>query len=99
MSKPVDTLPVTSSIPEELPEEQAALFREVLVALEEKHFPFVVSGAFALRQYTGICRFTKDLDLFMTACTAVEVLSYLRQRGFQTDCPPRWSPSSMRCSG
>jgi len=48
-------------------EEQATLFREVLTALEERHLPYAVSGAFALRAHTGICRFTKDLDLFMTA--------------------------------
>jgi Nucleotidyl transferase of unknown function (DUF2204) len=87
LSKPIDSLPVTSSIPCEVPEEQAALFREVLIALEEKHVPYAVSGAFALRQHTGICRFTKDLDLFMTARTALKVLPYLRQRGF--DCEVR----------
>jgi hypothetical protein len=86
-SKPVDPLPVTSSIPEDVPKEQAALFREVLIALEEKHVPFAVSGAFALRQHTGICRFTKDLDLFMTSLTARQVLPYLQQRGF--DCEVR----------
>jgi hypothetical protein len=32
-------LPVTSSIPMQVPEEQATLFREVLTALEEKQFP------------------------------------------------------------
>lgn len=54
-------------MPAGIPEEQAGLFREVLTALEEKAFPYAVSGAFALRQHTGICRFTKDLDRFMTA--------------------------------
>jgi Nucleotidyl transferase of unknown function (DUF2204) len=75
-------LPVTSSMPTDIPEEQASLFREILMALEEKHIPYAVSGAFALRQHTGICRFTKDLDLFMTGCTSHQVLPYLRQRGF-----------------
>jgi hypothetical protein len=91
VSKNVDALPVTSSIPEDLPEEQAALFHEVLIALEEKHVPFAVSGAFALRQHTGICRFTKDLDLFMTSRTALEVLPYLTQRGFECEVrDPVW---------
>jgi Nucleotidyl transferase of unknown function (DUF2204) len=87
LSKLIDPLPVTSSIPEDVPKEQAALFREVLIALEEKHVPFAVSGAFALRQHTGICRFTKDLDLFMTSTTARQVLPYLQRRGF--DCEVR----------
>jgi len=61
---------VTSSVPMEVPEEQATLFQEVLTVLEEKRVTYAVSGAFALRQHTGICRFTKDLDLFMTAETS-----------------------------
>ncbi|MHB8216345.1 MAG: nucleotidyltransferase [Candidatus Sulfotelmatobacter sp.] len=81
-SKPEETLPVTSSMPTEIPRQQATLFREVLLALEEKNFPYAVSGAFAMRQHTGICRFTKDLDLFMTASTSREVLPYLEESGF-----------------
>ena len=95
--KPVDSPPVTSSIPGTVPEEQAALFREVLIALEEKHVPYAVSGAFALRQHTGICRFTKDLDLFMTPRTALEVLPYLQQRGFECEVhDPVWLAKACR---
>jgi hypothetical protein len=86
-----EELPVTSSIPTDVPAEQAALFREVLTALEERHVRFAVSGAFALRAHTGICRFTKDLDLFMTAKTCREVFPYLRERGFDcVVCDPVW---------
>jgi len=75
----------------EVPEEQAALFREVLIALEQKHVPYAVSGAFALRQHTGICRFTKDLDLFMTARTVCDVLPILGERGFECEVvDPVW---------
>ncbi len=82
---------MTSSMPTDIPEEQATLFREVLNALEERQIPYAVSGAFALRQHTGICRFTKDLDLFMTACTALKVLPYLRGRGFECEVrDPVW---------
>ena len=67
------------------------MFRGVLIALEEKHTPYAVSGAFALRQHTGICRFTKDLDLFMSACTARHVYTYLRQQGFHCEViDPVW---------
>jgi hypothetical protein len=89
--QPVESLPVTSSMPMDIPEKQAALFRELLTALEEKHIPYAVSGAFALRQHTGICRFTKDLDVFLTACTVLKVLPYLRQRGFECEVrDPVW---------
>jgi Nucleotidyl transferase of unknown function (DUF2204) len=89
-SNPRD-LPVTSSFPSDIPKEQATLFREVLAAMEKKSVPYAVSGAFALRQHTGICRFTKDLDLFMTAETAIEVMPYLRDCGFECEVhDPVW---------
>ena len=90
---PIDAheLPVTSSLPTHVPAEQASLFREVLLALEEKQVPYAVSGAFALRHHTGICRFTKDLDLFLTAKTAHEVFPYLRACGFECEVvDPVW---------
>jgi hypothetical protein len=91
LSKPIEGLPFTSSMPAEVPEEQAILFREVLIALEQQHVPYAVSGAFALRQHTGICRFTKDLDLFMTARTVCEVLPILRDCGFECEMvDPVW---------
>jgi predicted nucleotidyltransferase len=78
-------------MPTQVPEEQATLFREVLTALEERHVPYAVSGAFALRAHTGICRFTKDLDLFMTAQTSRDVFPYLRECGFNCDViDPVW---------
>jgi hypothetical protein len=90
-------LPVTSSIPEELPEEQELLFREVVSVLEERRVPFAVSGAFALRQHTGICRFTKDLDLFLTSESAPAALAHLRQRGFECEIPdPVWLAKAHR---
>ena len=89
--KAENKVPVTSSMPTDIPEEQASLFREVLGALEEKRLPYAVSGAFALRQHTGICRFTKDLDLFLTSCTRMKVLPYLLERGFQCEVrDPVW---------
>jgi hypothetical protein len=91
LSKPIEGLPVTSSIPTEVPEEQATLFREVLTTLEENQVPYAVSGAFALRQHTGICRITKDLDLFMTASTICKALPILRERGFESEIvDPVW---------
>lgn len=78
-------------MPMDIPEKQGTLFHEVLMILNEQHFPCAVSGAFALRQHTGICRFTKDLDLFMTAFTSRQVLSYLAQDGFACEVrDPVW---------
>lgn len=80
-----EELPVTSSEPPELPAEQEALFREVLETLEEKRLPFAVSGAFALQEHTGICRWTKDLDIFSTSRNASIALEYLAERGFECE--------------
>jgi hypothetical protein len=94
---PSGGVPVTSSVAPELPKKQEALFREVLTLLEEKRVPFAVSGAFALRQHTGIFRDTKDLDLFLTSRIAPCALKYLKQDGFQTEiCDPVWLMKAHR---
>src|SRR2546423_7012678 len=92
-------LPVTSSIPSELPEPQASLFREVLEELERKRVPYAVSGAFALRQHTGICRFTKDLDIFLTAENCPPALQYLEKHGFGCEvCDCVWLSKARKDS-
>ena len=83
--------PETSSSPSKLPKRQQALFQEVLALFEEKKIAYAVSGAFALREHTGIYRDTKDLDLFLTAETAVRALQYLQEYGFECEvCDPVW---------
>jgi len=89
--KTPDIIPVTSSVPAELPEKQEELAREVLVTLERQGIPYAVAGAFALLQHTGICRTTKDLDLFLTAENWSAALSYLERHGFHCEvCDPVW---------
>ena len=89
--KTSDNLPVTSSVPVELPEKQEALAQEVLIALERQRIPYAVAGAFALLQHTGISRATKDLDLFLTSENCSAGLRYLQSRGFQCEvCDPVW---------
>lgn len=87
----------TSSIPQQLPEKQESLFREVLSVLEEKAVPFAVSGAFALRQHTGISRFTKDLDLFLSSVDVPKALAELREHGFVCEMvDPVWLAKAHR---
>jgi hypothetical protein len=87
----------TSSIPQQLPEKQESLFREVLSVLEEKKIPYAVSGAFALRQHTGISRFTKDLDLFLSPDQVPNALVELREHGFVCDIlDPVWLAKARR---
>jgi hypothetical protein len=84
-------LPETSSSPSEIPEQQQSLFQEVLALFETQGVAYAVSGAFALREHTGICRDTKDLDVFLTAENAIAAMEYLRERGFMCEvCDPVW---------
>lgn len=84
-------LPETSSDPMPLPEEQQTLFQEVLRLFETNRIPYAVAGAFALQAHTGICRDTKDLDLFLTSENVAIALKYLRQEGFDCEvCDPVW---------
>jgi hypothetical protein len=95
--KTEELLPSTSSFPSAEPPEQRELFRDVLTALERGAIPYAVSGAFALRQHTGICRFTKDLDLFTTAENSPAALSCLRQAGFECEVrDPVWLAKAWR---
>ena len=90
-AKKSDVIPTTSSTPVTLPGKQQTLFCEVLSLLEEAGVHFAVAGAFALRQHTGISRFTKDLDIFLTTNDTPKVLSLLQEHGFKCEvCDPVW---------
>ena len=86
-----EDLPTTSSVPSIIPEDQETLFQEVLTLLEQCHIAYAVAGAFALREHTGICRDTKDLDVFLTADEVVSALACLRGHGFECEVrDPVW---------
>jgi nucleotidyltransferase DUF2204 len=90
-------LPVTSSVPPDFPEDQKALFREVLTALTTGRIPYAVSGAFALQQHTGIWRFTKDLDVFLTTEVVQFALRLLGQHNYVCEiCDPVWLAKAHR---
>lgn len=97
MGEPTEQLPVTSSAPVKLPAAQETLFREVLLHLEEVRLPFAVSGAVALQQHTGICRFTKDLDIFLSPADANRALPILARQGFECEIhDPVWLAKARR---
>ena len=78
-------LPVSSSQPPAFCQQQESLFREVIQLLERKSLPFVISGAFALHEHTGIWRDTKDLDLFLPTEEVGRALKILQEDGFETE--------------
>jgi hypothetical protein len=75
-------LPVSSSEPPTFPPEQSKLFRDVLHLMNEHGVQFVVSGAFALHEHTGIWRQTKDLDLFLPHSEIARALEVAETAGF-----------------
>lgn len=62
-----------------------------LSVLKGAEVPFVVAGAYALHQYTGIYRDTKDLDLFLRRQDVERAMEALRSVGFVTSMlDPVW---------
>lgn len=101
MSKRHDSLPdgssPTSSRPQRLAKKQAELYRDVLTILEERGIPLAVSGTYALQLHTGICRDTKDLDIFLAAQNASIALACLAKHGFRCEVrDPVWLAKAYR---
>ncbi len=67
-----------------IPPRERAVFGEALRALNLAGVPYVVSGLYALHQYTGIYRKTKDLDLLLEPGMVVDAAAVLRDAGFRT---------------
>jgi hypothetical protein len=90
-------LPITSSADPDFTAEQIELFHAVLQHMNERNVPYVVAGASALRQHTGIARNTKDLDLFLPAEHVGAALQSLQEEGFETEVnDPVWLAKAHR---
>lgn len=73
------------------------MFREALRLLEENEIRFAVSGAFAFQQHTGICRETKDLDIFLSPEQASAALACLARHGYKCEVrDPVWLAKAYR---
>jgi len=65
-----------------IPEEERDVYRRALQALNEASVPYVVAGAYAIYEHTGIYRQTKDLDIFVEPGTVVPAARALHNAGF-----------------
>ena len=65
-----------------IPEEERAVYKRALEALNAAQVPYVVAGAYAIYEHTGIYRKTKDLDLFFEPHAVVDAARALRDAGF-----------------
>lgn len=66
-----------------IPEDERVVYREALRALNASGIPYVVSGLYAIYEYTGIYRKTKDLDLFVEPTDIVRTARVLKDAGFR----------------
>ena len=67
-----------------IPEQEREVYKCALEALSRAGLPFVVAGAYAIYEHTGIYRKTKDLDLFFEPSSVVAAAAALRSAGFVT---------------
>ncbi len=67
-----------------IPDEERAIYRRALEALNAASVPYVVAGAYAIYEHTGIYRKTKDLDLFFQPDSVLPAARALRDAGFVT---------------
>jgi hypothetical protein len=65
-----------------IPEEEREVYRRALQALQEAAVPYVVAGAYAIYEHTGIYRQTKDLDLFVEPQAVLSAARALHDAGF-----------------
>ncbi|HUZ11487.1 MAG TPA: hypothetical protein VMU93_01380 [Caulobacteraceae bacterium] len=77
--------------PDDRTSEAEAFYAESLKLLLEARIPFLLSGSYAVRAYTGIQRPTKDLDVFCKPGDYPRILGFFRGRGYLTEVEDeRW---------
>lgn len=65
-----------------IPEQEREVYRHALQALNQASVPYVVAGAYAIYEHTGIYRQTKDLDLFVEPVYVIDAARALHAAGF-----------------
>jgi hypothetical protein len=70
---------------------------DALRALSASGVQFLVAGAYAFFEYTGIFRDTKDLDVFLRERDLEDAFEVLERAGFRTELlDPRWIGKAYR---
>jgi hypothetical protein len=74
-----------------IPEAEREVYKKAMRALHAAGVPFIVSGLYAIYEYTGIYRETKDLDLFFQPEHVLPAAETLRAEGFSLHLTqPHW---------
>jgi len=78
-------------------EEAFAFYTEAIQLLNESGIDYLLGGAFAMFNYTGIMRDTKDLDVFCKANDCPAILKFFETKGFKTEfTDARWLAKVFR---
>jgi len=84
-------LPSPDNSPPPIDPTGRAFYRHGLTLLNDAKVPFLVGGAYALERYTGISRYTKDLDIFVQPGDRDRIIETLANAGYQADVTfPHW---------
>jgi hypothetical protein len=87
----VPSHPATPPICSEVHPETLEQYREALTLVSRTDVPFLVGGAYAFGHYTGMDRWTKDLDLFAHPRDVPRLLEALAAHGLETELKfPHW---------
>jgi hypothetical protein len=74
-----------------VPEAERELYKVALGALNAAGIPYVVAGAYAIYEHTGIYRETKDLDIFVEPTQMVNTMRALKAAGMKARLEqPHW---------
>lgn len=74
-----------------IPDAERDVYKRALEAVNAAGVPYIVAGAYAIYEHTGIYRKTKDLDLFFEPTAVVPAARALRDAGFRTRLEdPHW---------
>jgi hypothetical protein len=74
-----------------IPETERDIYRRALETSNLTGVRYVVAGAYAIYEHTGIYRKTKDLDLFFEPTSVIDAARALRKAGFVTRLEdPHW---------
>lgn len=66
-------------------------FKEALEILQQSKADFMLGGAFAMFEYTGVFRNTKDLDIFCKPSSYPQILKTFAENGYKTELTDvRW---------
>ena len=78
-------------VTEEQRREAHAFYKEALQLLHQSGSQFMLGGAFAMFEHTGIYRDTKDLDVFCKPSEYTKILKFFADQGFETQLTDvRW---------